>query len=165
MDRFHGTEIADPAEPQVALTPEQVFDVARVRRAELGLDYAGAVTPPEAWLLFQQRAAVLIDVRTAAEFKFVGFVPGSENIEWHGKDPGPRAKFLEELAETVDKDKPVLLLCRSAVRSHLAAGAATAAGFTRVYNVLEGFEGQHDASRQRGRINGWRHAGLPWMQD
>lgn len=165
MDRYQGLTTAEPAETQKAPTPEELFDLAQVRRAELGLDYAGAVTPPEAWVLFQQRAAVLIDVRTTAEYKFVGFVPGSENIEWHGRDEVPLAKFLEELSDTVARDKPVLLLCRSAVRSHAAASAAAAAGFTRVYNVLEGFEGQHDTRRQRGHVNGWRHAGLPWMQD
>ena len=164
MDRFQGLETADPEAQRVA-APEELFDLASVRRAELGLDYAGAVTPPEAWQLFQQRAAVLIDVRTVAEFKFVGFVPGSENIEWHGKDEGPRLKFLAELGDTVEKDRPILLLCRSGVRSHLAASAAAAAGFAKVFNVLEGFEGQHDAKRQRGKVNGWRHAGLPWMQD
>jgi rhodanese-related sulfurtransferase len=111
------------------------------------------------------RAAILIDVRTAAEFNFVGHVPGSTNIEWHGKDEGPRARFLEELREEVSPDAAVLLICRSGVRSHAAASAAAAAGFQRVYNVLEGFEGQIDAKRQRGKINGWRFAGLPWMQD
>lgn len=165
MDRFAGLATPDRVEAQPVSSPDEVFDLARVRRAELGLDYAGAVTPQEAWQLFQQRAAVLVDVRTAAEFKFVGFVPGSENIEWHGKDAGPLATFIESLRDTVDLDRPVLLLCRSAVRSHAAASAAAAAGFTRVYNVLEGFEGQIDAKRQRGHVNGWRRAGLPWMQD
>lgn len=165
MDRFEGLATPDRVESQPQLLVDDVFDLARVRRAELGLDYAGAVTPGEAWQLFQARAAVLVDVRTAPEFKFVGFVPGSENVEWHGKDEGPRAKFIDELREIADEDRPVLLLCRSGVRSHAAASAATAAGFTRVYNVLEGFEGQIDARRQRGHVNGWRHAGLPWMQD
>ena len=165
MDRFEGLTTPDRVESQPAQTADELFDLARVRRAELGLDYAGAVTPREAWQLFQQRAATLIDVRTRAEFKFVGFVPGSENIEWHGKDEGPLSKFLEELRDTADPDRPILLLCRSSVRSHAAASAATAAGFTRVYNVLEGFEGQLDARRQRGHVNGWRRAGLPWMQD
>lgn len=165
MDELLDRDAVETFEARRVSTPEELFYRARVRRAELGLDYAGAVTPREAWQLFQQRAAVLIDVRTAPEFKFVGFVPGSENIEWHGLDEAPLARFLDELAETVDKDKPILLLCRSAVRSHAAASAAAAAGFANVYNVLEGFEGQLDARRHRGRVNGWRHAGLPWMQD
>lgn len=151
--------------PAAPLTPEHVFDLARVRRAELGLTYAGAVTPPEAWLLVQAQRAALVDVRTAPEFKFVGHVPGTLNVEWHGKDEAPLAAFLDGLRRTVPADTHVLLLCRSGVRSHAAATAAAAAGYERVYNVLEGFEGQIDVQRQRGKVNGWRHAGLPWVQD
>jgi rhodanese-related sulfurtransferase len=123
------------------------------------------VTPPEAWQLVQQKAAVLIDVRTAPEFKFVGRVPGTANVEWHGRDEAPRARFLELLRAAADREEAVLLICRSGVRSHAAASVAAAAGFGRVYNVLEGFEGQIDANRQRGKLNGWRFAGLPWEQD
>lgn len=163
MDRFQG--LAEPASTAVVVPADEIFELAHVRRAELGLDYAGAVTPPEAWQLLQLGAAALIDVRTAPEFQFVGRVPGSDNVEWHGKDAKPLARFIAILGTAIDPGEPVLLLCRSAVRSHAAASAAAAAGFTRVYNVLEGFEGQIDAARHRGNINGWRHAGLPWVQD
>src|SRR5215470_17883660 len=126
MDRFQGrTEVAATA---VANTPEDVFDLARVRRAELELDYAGAVTPPEAWQLVQQGAATLIDVRTEPEYKFVGHAPGSANVEWHGKDTAPREKFVQALRERVGLETPVLLICRSGVRSHAAASVAAAAG-------------------------------------
>lgn len=159
MDRFQGrTEAA----PSVA---SELFEAARARRAELELDYAGAVTPPEAWQLFQQGAAKLIDVRTAPEFKFVGHVPGTTNVEWHGKDAIPRMQFLKALRDQATPETPVLLICRSGVRSHAAASAAATAGFTRVFNVLEGFEGQLDPARQRGKVNGWRFSGLPWEQD
>lgn len=144
---------------------ESIFDRAHLRRVELDLDYAGAVTPPEAWRLVRLGAARLIDVRTAPEFKFVGRVPGSVNIEWHGHDPAPRKLFLQRLREAVKEDEPVLLICRSAKRSDDAAFAAAEAGFKRVYNVLEGFEGQLDRNRQRGNIDGWRFRGLPWEQD
>lgn len=161
-----------PFETQVArealespAAPEQIFDLAAVRRVEFDLDYAGAVTPPEAWQLVRQGAAALIDVRTAPEYKFVGHVPDSVNVEWHGDDPAPRARFIETLRRIADPDVPLLFLCRSAVRSDAAAAAATEAGFARVYNVLEGFEGQRDAAQQRGHVNGWRRAGLPWVQD
>lgn len=161
-----------PIEAQVAsaalaaaTSPEQIFDLATVRRLELDLDYAGAVTPPEAWQLVRSGAAALIDVRTAPEYKFVGHVPQSVNVEWRGEDPAPRAKFIDDLRRIADPDAPLLFLCRSAVRSDAAAAAATEGGFARVYNVLEGFEGQRDAAQQRGHINGWRRAGLPWVQD
>lgn len=164
MDRFPA-QLEPPVDVQPAPSPDDVLDLARVRRAELGLTYAGAVTPPEAWLLVQRQGAALVDVRTAPEFKFVGHVPGTVNVEWHGRDEGPLAQFLTDLRRNVTADAVVLLICRSGVRSHAAAAAAAAAGYERVYNVLEGFEGQIDITRQRGKINGWRHAGLPWVQD
>jgi rhodanese-related sulfurtransferase len=144
---------------------EAIFARAAARRAEEDLDYAGAVTPPEAWELLRQGRARLIDVRTIPEFKFVGRVPDSTNIEWHGMDPAPRGEFLRALGALIGRDEPVLLICRSGVRSDNAAFAAAEVGFTRVYNVLEGFEGQIDPGRQRGKINGWRWHGLPWIQD
>lgn len=145
--------------------PELLFARATVRRAQLDLRYAGAVTPPEAWQLVQQGAAQLVDVRTAAEFKFVGHVPGTINVEWHGRDDSPREAFLRALHDAAPLDAAVLLICRSGVRSHAAANVAFDAGYARVYNVLEGFEGQINHERQRGRINGWRLHGLPWEQD
>jgi rhodanese-related sulfurtransferase len=144
---------------------EAIFARAGQRRVELELGYAGAVTPPEAWALARRGAAQLIDVRTAPEFKFVGRVPDSPNVEWHGSDPQAAAAFARGLHAVARADKPLLLICRSGVRSHAAAAVATAAGFGRSYNVLEGFEGQIDVGQQRGRINGWRWHGLPWVQD
>jgi rhodanese-related sulfurtransferase len=160
-----GGAVAAPGAPSTQSSPAQIYDTASVRRAELGLKYAGAVTPPEAWTLMRAQKVLLIDVRTAPEHKFVGRVPGSPNVEWHGADPAARAAFLEELAETAKPTQPLLFLCRSGVRSHAAATAAFEAGYQRVYNVLEGFEGQIDAAYQRGKINGWRFHGLPWVQD
>ncbi|MFN3565813.1 MAG: rhodanese-like domain-containing protein [Burkholderiaceae bacterium] len=154
------------AAPETAAdSPTVIFDTATVRRAELDLDYDGAVTPREAWALVQARAAVLIDVRTAEEFKFVGRVPGAVNVPWHGTERGALARFFEALRPHVLAARPLLMLCRSGVRSHAAANAVHAKGIKRVYNVLEGFEGEIDDRRQRGHINGWRYHRLPWVQD
>jgi rhodanese-related sulfurtransferase len=142
-----------------------LFERAAVRGAHEELRYAGAVTPPEAWQLLRLGAAQLVDVRTAPEFKFVGHVSGSINVEWHGRDVAPRETFLQGLRSAAPADAAVLLICRSGVRSHAAANAAFDAGYQRVYNVLEGFEGQINGERQRGRIGGWRFCGLPWEQD
>lgn len=149
----------------VNLPADAIFDLAHTRKIELELPYAGAVTPVEAWTLFTQGKAKLVDVRTPPEFKFVGSVPGSVNVEWRGYDPQPLAVFLETLRRVASPSEPVLLLCRSAVRSDAAADAAAEAGYARVYNVLEGFEGQRNHNRRRGEIDGWRHRGLPWVQD
>ena len=74
-------------------------------------------------------------------------------------------RFARELESKVKKDGVVLLLCRSGKRSALAAEVAAKAGFTRVFNVLEGFEGEIDANQHRGGSDGWRFHGLPWVQD
>lgn len=148
-----------------APTADAIFDVARTRRIELELPYAGAVTPTEAWKLVSSRRARLVDVRTPAEYRFVGSVPDSTNIEWRGADILPSAMFVSTLRDVVRPGEAVLLLCRSGVRSHAAARAAAAAGFDNVYNVLEGFEGQRTPAGHRGQIDGWRHRGLPWSQD
>jgi len=145
--------------------PAAVFARAAARGGELKLDYAGAVTPAEAWLLVQAQAATVVDVRTAPEHTFVGRVPGSVLVEWRGVESRARAEFVERLREVASPEGALLLLCRSGVRSHAAAAVAVAAGFRRAYNILEGFEGQIDDTQRRGRINGWRFHGLPWVQD
>jgi len=63
-----------------------------------------------------------------------------------------------------DKDAPILLLCRSGVRSKYAAIALTEAGYKTCYNISGGFEGDHNEDRHRGKFNGWKVAGLPWAQ-
>ncbi len=136
--------------------------------------YAGDLTPREAWdLLAADEHAVLVDVRTDAEWRFVG-VPdvsplgqGVAFIEWSRYPSGQvNPDFLDELARTglaPGDGRPVLFLCRSGARSIGAATAATAAGYGPAYNVLEGFEGGLDEHGHRG-IEGWRAAGLPWRQ-
>lgn len=147
------------------LSHDAILDLADTRRIQWSLPYAGAVTPREAWQLLSERRARLVDVRTPAEFKFVGSVPETVNVEWRGADILPTAMFLSALRQVARPTDTVLLLCRSAVRSHSAATAAAAAGYTRVYNVLEGFEGQRNHDGRRGEIDGWRRHGLPWTQD
>ncbi len=144
---------------------EAIFQRASDRAKALGLPYAGALTPREAHALKQAGAAAIVDVRTQAEWDYVGRVPDTELIEWRKLgERTPNPQFIEELAARHARDEPLLFLCRSAVRSHHAADAATRAGFQRSYNILEGFEGDLDAAQQRGNRGGWRAAGLPWIQ-
>jgi rhodanese-related sulfurtransferase len=148
----------------------QALEQARTLAAEQGLSYAGGVPPRQAWQLLQNGDAQLVDVRSAEELKFVGQVPGSQHVPWAtGTALTRNPRFVRELearlAKAGGKDAVVLLLCRSGKRSVLAAEAATKAGFTNVYNVLEGFEGEIDADGQRGHGDGWRFHGLPWSQD
>ena len=143
---------------------DEIRNAARERGKTMGLAYAGALLPAEAHQLMQAGAR-LVDVRTKPEVLYVGKVPGSMAVEWQTY-PGNREnpEFLAELAAAVPKDQPVMFLCRSGVRSHAAADAATRAGWRECYNVLEGFEGDKDAAQHRGSVGGWRKAGLPWTQ-
>ena len=164
----------DPA----AVAASANFQDAHEYGSRTGLAYAGAVTPTQAWQLAQSGTAAIVDVRSRYEHEFVGRIPGSVLIEWRFYEGGgegssgggggvtsrPNPAFLDQLRAAHAPDQPLLLLCRSAVRSHNAAIAATAAGFTRVYNILEGFEGDKDAHGHRGTLGGWRRAGLPWVQ-
>jgi rhodanese-related sulfurtransferase len=137
---------------------------ARERARNMKLPYAGAVTPAEAYALMQA-GAKLVDVRTDAENHYVGAVPGSDHIEWTTFPEGQRnPDFLKQLENAAGKDETVMFLCRSGVRSHAAAEAATQAGWKEAYNILEGFEGDKDADSHRGTKGGWRYAKLPWVQ-
>ena len=138
------------------------------------MSYAGDVDPTEAWkMLTENEQAALVDVRTQAEWNYVG-VPdlaglGKQPVllEWQTyptKSPNP--DFVASLARALpDKDAPMLFICRSGARSRAAAIAMTAAGYRHCYNVADGFEGNHDVARHRGQVAGWKAAGLPWIQD
>ncbi|MSP81742.1 MAG: rhodanese-like domain-containing protein [Alphaproteobacteria bacterium] len=142
----------------------------KARKAE---GYAGDVTVQEAWaILERQPAAVLVDVRTTAEWSFVG-VPDLAPL---GKQPSFLAwqvfpsmqvnpDFVAALeADGIDRDAPLLFLCRSGGRSKAAAIAMTERGFTSCFNLLDGFEGAADEKGHRGTRAGWMAAGLPWKQ-
>ena len=142
------------------------LDRARYQAQAAGLPYAGSVPPLDAWALVQSGAAVLVDVRSTEERKFVGHVPGAAHVAWAtGTALTRNPRFVRELEAKVRKHEAVLLLCRSGKRSALAAEAATKAGFTSVFNVLEGFEGELNEVLRRGTADGWRFRGLPWVQD
>lgn len=137
------------------------------------MSYAGDITPSQAWeLLRDNAAAVLIDVRTEAEWRFVG-VPDTGSIdrptaliEWVDGTGSPNPRFAEQLSKALagrDPEAPVVFLCRSGQRSAHAAGVATDLGISPSYNVIDGFEGPLDAQGRRGGA-GWRAEGLPWRQ-
>lgn len=130
------------------------------------LPHAGGVDPVEAWRLVKAGLAVLVDVRTAEERKFVGHVPDSLHVPWAtGTALTRNPRFARELEAKVGLHQPTLLICRSGKRSALALDVAVKAGFSQIANVLEGFEGDLDDHGQRGHFNGWRFHRLPWLQD
>ncbi len=122
----------------------------------------------QAWELLQEPNSVLIDVRTTAEWTFVG-VPdlgslGKEArlVEWTAFPSGEKnPEFLAAATQGLDTDQPILLLCRSGARSRAAGEALTAAGYTRTYNVTAGFEGPLGPGSHR--VDGWKSK-LPWQQ-
>ena len=143
----------------------ELLDRAQRRAREFDLPYSGALTPDEAYAVWQSApGALIVDVRTRAELDWVGRIPDAKEIEWVSY-PGnqPNAHFLAQLKQQVDAEALVMFICRSGVRSHNAASLASQAGYSECYNILEGFEGDKDASGQRGKVGGWRHAGLPWQ--
>lgn len=151
---------------QPAVLDVPPLSVARDRARTDALLYAGGVTPDQAWALVSAGEAVLVDVRTAEERKFVGHVPGSVHVAWAtGMSLNRNPRFVKELEAKVGKDAVILLLCRSGKRSALAADAAAKAGFRHVFNVLQGFEGDPNEEGQRRSTAGWVASGLPWVQD
>lgn len=135
--------------------------------------YKDDMTPADSWaLLAEQPNAVLIDVRTDAEWAYVG-IPDLSSInketalvawqEFPQMEVNPN--FVDQVrGYAPDPSQPILFLCRSGVRSKSAADALTAAGYENCYNVLEGFEGDKDVNGHRGTIGGWKFRDLPWKQ-
>lgn len=131
------------------------------------------VSPAEAWAALQADPdAVLVDVRTDAEWTFVGL----PDLTAAGKQPVlipwqvyPSMQVNGAFAEHLRRSgatplSHVFYLCRSGARSLAAAQAAQAAGFPNAANIADGFEGPPDAEGHRGMLAGWKAAGLPWRQ-
>lgn len=139
--------------------------------------YAGDVLPSEAWrVLNQTPSAQLVDVRTSAEWSFVG-LPDLSPLgrrpllaEWQSyPDMAVNTDFVAETeaalsAAGIAKDAPIFVLCRSGARSRSAAAALTKAGYSAAFNVAHGFEGDPDGEGHRGSLNGWKADNLPWRQ-
>lgn len=135
--------------------------------------YAGDVTSAEAMTILESdERAVLLDVRTDAEWTFVGRADlsalGREPvlISWQ-TFPGmaPNGGFVEAVRRSIlEKDVPVLVMCRSGQRSKSAAIALSEAGYADCRNISDGFEGPKDDTGHRNTISGWRASGLPWQQ-
>jgi len=140
-------------------------------------DYAGDIDAAAAWALLEREPkAQLVDVRTVAEWNFVGLPDLSplgrkvHCVEWQQfPSMAPNPDFVGEASTALqaagaDPQTPVLFLCRSGARSRAAAIALTEAGFGQAFNIAGGFEGDLDGARHRGAVNGWKAAGLPWRQ-
>lgn len=129
------------------------------------------ITPSAAYAGLQDNAAAqLIDCRTQAEWAYVG-TPDLSAIdkqlaclEWQSIDGRANADFVEQIAAHFETDTPIYIICRSGARSAAACAALAQRGFTSLFNVTGGFEGDPNGDGHRGTVNGWKHAGLPWRQ-
>ena len=148
-------------------------DIAGRYRVSPAAGYAGDIAPSEAWqLLADRKDAVLVDVRTRAEWNYVG-LPDLEGV---GRKPAlvewqvfPTMQVNPEFVSTItgalaDKATPLRHRKSSGVRSAAAAKAMTAAGYATCLNVTDGFEGPLDGAARRGTSRGWKASGLPWRQ-
>lgn len=129
-------------------------------------------SPKDAYDAIQYEAtAQLVDVRTRAEWSYVGVPmlgPRREPIllEWQSF---PQMAVNPEFGPTLqsvcpDTSAPLYFLCRSGVRSHAAAQLMGSMGYANVFNVVDGFEGPPDENGHRGNRAGWKADGLPWRQ-
>ncbi len=144
----------------IATESETILANARKNAELVGLRYTGDISPRDAWHLFEQGDALLIDVRTIEERESVGYVPGSIHDAWAiGNPMVSNPRFVRELESKVGKLDVILLLCRSGKRSVAAAETVSRLGFKNVFNVTEGFEGEVNLK------NGWINRDLPWIKD
>ena len=131
------------------------------------------VPPAKVWEALQKDPkAQLVDVRTDAEWNFIGL----PDLSSAGKQVVPiqwqiyptmalNTAFAEQLKDAgFTPDHHIYFICRSGQRSFAAAQAAQAAGFPNAYNVADGFEGAVDTHGHRGVAAGWKAEGLPWRQ-
>ena len=155
-----------------AVAVEDLYTTAH-QRVDADAGYAGDLMGEEAWsLLKQDPEAVLVDIRTQAEWSYVG-VPdlgaiGRETVfaQWLlAPAMSENPDFFAELsAQGVVPGRAAILMCRTVNRSPKAARAMTAKGFPRCYFLRDGFEGCLDDDKHRGHRDGWKAAGLPWIR-
>ena len=131
------------------------------------------IPPTATWnALRDDPAARLVDVRTDAEWTYVGLPDLAEAAKQPALIPwqifpamAVNPNFLAQLTQAgLTQANHIYFICRSGIRSLAAAQAAQAAGFPHVYNVADGFEGPPDAAGHRGQIAGWKADALPWRQ-
>jgi rhodanese-related sulfurtransferase len=143
----------------------------------VGEVHVQAVSVEDTWTRLKGDAgSVLIDVRTIAEWAYVGLPDLAQLgkrpvlVEWQGfPDDRLNTTFVERVVEALNPlgathETELFFICRSGARSLKAAQAMAAAGYLSCRNVADGFEGPLDPERHRGRIAGWKARGLPWVQ-
>jgi rhodanese-related sulfurtransferase len=141
-------------------------------RKTVGSAYVGDVLSSEIWQYLQENHAFIVDVRTNPELKFVG-TPDLTNtktrlisLEWlRYPDFEANPHFITDIMRLIqDETASIFFLCKTGGRSAMAANAAAQFGYKDCFNIMHGFEGDHDENLHRGSVNGWKAEGLPWKQ-
>jgi len=171
-----------PAQAAPAAQPGR--QVPESNRTSLGL----YVTPQEAYAMWKAnpRGIQILDVRTFEEYIFVGHVEGARNIpvlfprfdpkgaSVPGRPAGcsgePNPDFIAKVSEAIEPSATILVMCSTGGRGAMAVNLLAKAGFTKVYNIVNGFEGDRvsdPGSVYNGKHmrNGWINNGLPWTYD
>jgi rhodanese-related sulfurtransferase len=173
---------APPAEkPAAAATEAQKAppEIPKDKQTTLGL-YVTAKEAYDMWQKDQQKIKI-IDCRTPEEYAFVGHAPMAVNVPsefmtyaWNEKKKEYAMKvnpnFVKEVQKRFAKDDTILVMCRSGQRSGPSVDLLAKAGFTKVYNITDGFEGDKvkdpQSPNQGKRMkDGWRNSNLPWTYD
>ena len=125
-------------------------------------------------MLGHEPNAAFIDVRSDMEYLCIGHPVGAVNIPWIDEpdyvinpnfEREVRKLILGGVIASAEHDSvPVILICRSGNRSSEAGNLLIEHGFKRVYNVIDGFEGELDEKHHRSTLGGWLYDGLPWEQ-
>ena len=150
-----------------------------MKQTKLGL-YVTAKEAYEMWLANPEKVKIL-DVRMPEEYVFVGHPAMAYNIplvfgtyEWDTEKKmyklKPNPDFVKECQALFQPDDIILATCRSGGRGAMAVNVLAGAGFTNVYNITDGIEGDEvtdPASLFKGQrlVNGWKNSGIPWTYD
>lgn len=163
----------------LSIAQQPVPELPMAKQTELGL-YLTAGEAYGKWQADPDNVLVL-DVRTTEEYLFVGHAPMAWNVplmsqsyEWdedkHYFSMRPNLDFTAQVKELAEPSDTILVMCRSGGRSAMAVNKLAEAGFTNVYNIFDGMEGDvikdPESIHQGQRLkNGWKNSGAPWTYE
>jgi len=159
-----------------AMGQQNATDLPKAKQTSLGL-YVTAREAYEKWQADPENVTVL-DVRTTEEYIYTGHAPmawnvplASQTYDWDADKAyftfQPNPVFIAQVKEFAQPSDTILVMCRSGGRSAMAVNKLAEAGFTNVYQVIDGFEGDSvkdpESVYQGQRLkNGWKNSGIPW---
>jgi rhodanese-related sulfurtransferase len=162
-----------------AMAQQSAVELPEAKQTTLGL-YLTAAEAYEKWRADPEHIKVL-DVRTTEEYLFIGHAPMAWNIplmsqtyEWDSAKQHfamqPNPEFISQVMEWAKPDDMILVMCRSGGRSAVAVNRLADNGFTNVFNITDGMEGDEvsdpDSVYLGQRLkNGWKNSGVPWTYD